>query len=136
MVCPPQACWNWGMTTSPTPRPADRPATPEKKQPEPSGKAQQPGNPIGWVALAVAVVVTFMQAAFNYTVPGVADSESPARAVLLFLSHRRRRRRGARRGGLAQKRSPRWPSIAALAVGLNVFLVTVAAWVGSPVAEA
>ena len=125
------------MTTSPTPRPADRPATPEKKQPEPSARAQQPGNPIGWVALAAAVVVTFMQAAFNYTVPGVADSESPARAVLLFLSLI---------GGvvaavlgvvaLAQKRSPRWPSTAALAVGLNVFLVTVAAWVGSLVAEA
>ncbi|MGM0385109.1 MAG: hypothetical protein ACQERF_03890 [Actinomycetota bacterium] len=130
------------MTTSPTPRPADKPSTPDrntpdKKRPEPTGKVQQPGNPSGWVGLAVAVVVTFMQAAFNYTVPGVADSESPARAVLLFLSLI-----GSVVAAvlgvvsLASKRAPQWPATAALAVGLSVFLVTVAAWVGSLVAEA
>jgi hypothetical protein len=125
------------MTTSPTPRPADKPATPDKKRTEPTGKVRQAGNPTGWVGLAVAVVVTFMQAAFNYTVPGVADTESPARAVLLFLSLI-----GSVVAAvlgvvsLASKRAPQWPATAALAVGLSVFLVTVAAWVGSLVAEA
>lgn len=135
------------MTASPTPRPAEKPAQsgnpvpPEKQsqkeRPAPTGRAVQAGNPTGWVGLAVAVVVTFMRAAFNYTIPGVNAADSPARSVLLFLSLI---------GGvvaavlgvvaLASRRSPKWPGVAALAVGLNVFLVTVAAWVGSLVSEA
>ena len=116
-----------------TPRPTDspRPADPAPSRKAPASGVSS-GNPTGWVGLGVAVVVTAMQAAFNYNVPGVVAAQSPARSVLLFLSLI---------GGvvaavlgvvaLAARRTPRWPGVAALAIGLNVFLVSVAAWVGS-----
>lgn len=123
-------------TPTPTPTPAGKPRPADI--PAGVGKAVLPGNPVGWVGLAVAVAVTAIQVAFAYTVPGVeTDTVNPARSVLLFLSLI---------GGvvaavlgsvaLASRRQPRWSGIVAVAIGLNVFLVSVASWVGSLVTGA
>lgn len=126
-------------TTSPA---APRPATTSPEPPAPGRSDSKrsstqsealPGNPVGWSGLLVAVIVTAIQGWFQYNAPGIGSSTSnPLNSVLLFLSLI---------GGvaavvlaivaLASRRAPVWPGWIALGVGLNVFVVSVAAWLGS-----
>ncbi len=114
--------------------------TPAKEghAPRATGKVIPPGNPVGWSGLLVSVVVVAIQAAFQFNAPGVSPGTSnPLNSVLLFVSLV---------GGvvaavlgivaLSSRRAPAWPGWVTLGVGLDVFLVSVAAWLGSIAAAA
>ena len=97
------------------------------------GRPDRPaGNPVGWTALLVAVVLTVWQAVYALTVQGVAAAgQDTYTSVSLFVSLVLGLA-AAVLGvvGISQRRRPRWPSLVGLAVGLNVFLVSVFSWIG------
>lgn len=87
---------------------------------------------VGWFGLLVASVLTVWQIVFAVSHQGLEPGDQDVYAavslfVTLVLSV------GAMVLGLvalSQRRGPGWPAIVALAVGAQVFLVTVAMWVG------
>lgn len=87
---------------------------------------------VGWVGLLVAAVLTVWQIVFAVSHQGLEpDDQDTYAAVSLFVTLVLSV--GAVVLGLvalSQRRGPRWPAIVALAVGAQVFLVTVATWVG------
>jgi hypothetical protein len=96
------------------------------------GWATGRGNPVAWTSLLVAVVLTVWQAVFALSVERVAAPDqdlytSVSLFVTLILGLA-----AAVLGlvGISQRRRPRWPALAGLAVGLNAFLVAVFSWIG------
>ncbi|MPV37543.1 hypothetical protein [Georgenia subflava] len=90
------------------------------------------GNPVAWTALLVAAVLTVWQAVYALSVQGVSTaSQDVYTSVSLFVSLVLGLS-AAVLGvvGIAQRRHPRWPALVGLAVGLNVFLVSVFSWIG------
>jgi peptidoglycan/LPS O-acetylase OafA/YrhL len=90
------------------------------------------GSRVPWVALGVAAVLTLWQVIYSLTLHTMdAESQDVYTAVALFIS--------LILGvaaivlgavALSQGHRPRWPATAALAIGVYVFVVTVASWVG------
>lgn len=109
--------------------------TPVAADPGPPGEERPVtgrGNPVAWTSLLVAVVLTIWQAVYALSVQGVAPPDqdlytSVSLFVTLILGLA-----AAVLGlvGIAQRRRPRWPALAGLAVGLNAFLVAVFSWIG------
>ena len=87
-------------------------------------------NRLGWVALTVTGLLTAWQIIFSITVESVANRqtyESIGLMLVLVLAV------GSLVLGivaLAQRVSPRWPAVSALAVGAYAFVVAIAQWVG------
>ncbi|OKL54707.1 hypothetical protein BSZ39_02675 [Bowdeniella nasicola] len=105
--------------------------------PEPSSAKNPfklPGDSwLPWIALALALLVVLIQAAFAYsTGRSLASGDQTAASVLLFISlivslivvvvavv------------ALAQRRAATWASLIALGIGSNVLIVSIASWLGS-----
>jgi len=90
------------------------------------------GNPVAWTSLLVAVVLTVWQAVYALSLERVAAPDqdlytSVSLFVTLILGLA-----AAVLGlvGISQRRRPRWPALAGLAVGLNAFIVAAFSWIG------
>ncbi|UNX53649.1 hypothetical protein MF406_11685 [Georgenia sp. TF02-10] len=89
-------------------------------------------NPVGWTGLLLAVALTVWEAIYNFNVVASdvvsGDVQTSVNlfvclvvglaAVVLGIV------------AIAQRRRPVWPGLVALGVGLNGFLIGVAAWLG------
>jgi len=115
-----------GASSSATPssgKPSSSPA-PEGRR----GSASR--NRLGWIAVTVAGALTAWQIVYAITLPSVQNVdtyESVGLLLTLVLAV------GAAVLGivaLSQKVTPRWPALAALAVGTYAFIVAVASWIG------
>ncbi|GAA4432503.1 hypothetical protein GCM10023169_38280 [Georgenia halophila] len=108
------------------------PGRPSKKdKTEPASTGRQKGNPVAWTALLVAVVLTVWQAIYSLTVVGTDSDQETFTSVSLFIT--------LVLGlaatvlgivSIAQRRSPRWPGLAGLSVGLYAFIIAVFSWIG------
>jgi len=87
-------------------------------------------NRLGWIAITVAGLLTAWRIVYAITAPSVANTdvyESVDLLLTLVLAV------GAVVLGivaLGQRVQPRWPAVAALAVGSYAFVVGVASWIG------
>ncbi|MCM3661564.1 hypothetical protein M3148_11275 [Georgenia satyanarayanai] len=87
-------------------------------------------NRLGWIAITVAGLLTAWQIVYAITVESVANRdtyESIGLMLVLVLAV------GSLVLGivaLAQRALPRWPAVAALAVGVYAFIVAIAGWIG------
>lgn len=91
------------------------------------------GNPVAWTSLLLAVVLTVFHAVYALDAQGAAvRGEDVYTSIWLFVTLVLGLA-AALLGivGIAQRRRPRWPALAGLAVGLNGFLVAVFAWIGA-----
>ncbi|PYF99206.1 hypothetical protein SAMN05216184_10888 [Georgenia satyanarayanai] len=85
---------------------------------------------LGWIAITVAGLLTAWQVVYAITVESVANRdtyESIGLMLVLVLAV------GSLVLGivaLAQRVLPRWPAVAALAVGVYAFIVAIAGWIG------
>jgi len=101
-------------------------AAPAARRPEPARNR----NRLGWIAVTVAGLLTAWRIIYAITAPSVANVdvyESVDLLLTLVLAV------GAIVLGivaLGQRVSPRWPAVAALAVGTYAFVLGVASWVG------
>ncbi len=87
-------------------------------------------NRLGWVAITVAGLLTAWQIIFSITVESVANRdtyESIGLMLVLVLAVGSKREVEEMRW---QRVSPRWPAVAALAVGAYAFVVAIAQWIG------
>lgn len=87
---------------------------------------------VSWVSLLVASVLTVWQIAFAVSHQGLQpDDRDVYTAVSIFVTLILAV--GAvvlALVAISQRRGPRWPAIVSLGVGAQVFLVTVATWIG------
>ncbi|MBD8063453.1 hypothetical protein [Oceanitalea stevensii] len=87
-------------------------------------------NRLGWIAITVAGLLTAWQIVYAITVESVGNRdtyESIGLMLVLVLAV------GSLVLGivaLAQRVVPRWPAVAALAVGVYAFIVAIAGWIG------
>lgn len=96
------------------------------------GDAARDRSNVSWVSLLVASVLTVWQIVFAVSHQGLQSDDRAVYAavslvVTLVLSV------GAAvlaLVALSQRRGPRWPALVSLGVGTQVFLVTVATWIG------
>lgn len=95
------------------------------------------GSKVPWVALGVAAALTVWQVIYSITLHTVAEaSQEVYTSVSLFVSLILAV--GALVLGIvarSQHHTPRWPATAAIAIGVYVFVVCVAAWVGGLMAS-
>lgn len=105
--------------------PGTSPTTPAEGRRSPASR-----NRLGWIAITVAGALTAWQIVYAITLPSVQNVEtyeSVGLLLTLVLAV------GAAVLGivaLSQKVTPRWPGLAALAVGTYAFVVAVASWIG------
>ncbi|QDB79706.1 hypothetical protein FE251_10210 [Georgenia wutianyii] len=101
-------------------------AAPAARRPE----SARNRNRLGWIAVTVAGLLTAWRIIYAITAPSVANVdvyESVDLLLTLVLAV------GAIVLGivaLGQRVSPRWPAVAALAVGTYAFVLGVASWIG------
>jgi len=97
------------------------------------GRERRPAgerNRLGWIAVTVAGLLTAWQIVYAITAPSVSNAEayeSVGLLLTLVLAV------GALVLGivaLSQRVQPRWPAVAALAVGAYAFIVVVVGWIG------
>ncbi|MEE6272882.1 hypothetical protein [Georgenia wangjunii] len=102
----------------------------------PGGGARE-GSRVPWVALGVAAVLTLWQIIYSITFHTVAEeSQEVYTSVSLFVSLILAV--GAFVLGIvarSQHHTPRWPATAAVAIGVYVFVVCVASWIGGLMAS-
>lgn len=105
-----------------------RAAGTERAAGEPGRRPER--NRLGWIGVTVAGVLTAWRVIYAVTAPGmtnIAAYESVDVLLTIVLAV------GAVVLGivaLGQRVQPRWPAVAALAVGTYAFVVAVAGWVG------
>ncbi|MFC4555511.1 hypothetical protein [Georgenia faecalis] len=92
---------------------------------------------VSWVGLAVAAVLAAWQIIYSITLQTTAEANRDVyTSVSLFVSLILAV--GAAVLGtvaLSQRHLPRWPAVAAVAIGVYVFLVCVASWIGGLMAS-
>lgn len=102
-----------------------------------AGRGARDGSRVPWVALGVAAVLTLWQIIYSITLHTVAEaSQDVYTSVSLFVSLILAV--GALVLGIvarSQHHTPRWPATAAIAIGVYVFVVCVAAWIGGLMAS-
>lgn len=107
-----------------------RTGTPARPGAERARRSDSPRNRLGWIAVTVAGVLAAWQVIYAVTAPSVTNTdvyESVDLLLTLVLAV------GAVVLGivaLGQRVLPRWPAVAALAVGTYAFVVAVASWIG------
>ncbi len=116
-------------TTPPTPGTSPAEGRRGPRSPE-AGRTPANRNRLGWIAITVAAALTAWQIVYAITAPSMTDGEayeSVGLLLTLVLAV------GAVVLGivaLSQRVSPRWPAVAALAIGSYAFVVAVASWIG------
>ncbi|MHB1065773.1 MAG: hypothetical protein ACYC1Z_15010 [Georgenia sp.] len=114
------------------PGPTDRPGAGTPRPATIPGRGGgRGGNPVGWTALLLAVVLTAWKAVYAVAAQRVGDPalyESISLFVSLILGLS-----AAVLGivALAQRHGPRWPGLVGLAIGLHVFVVALFFWIGT-----
>lgn len=108
--------------------PGARPAAPRPGGDAPGGARGK----LSWIALAVAVVLTAWQVIYAITVQGMNEANIEVYTSVWLLISLVFAVGSAVLGivAVSQRSQQRWPAIAALSIGVYVFLVCIATWTG------
>lgn len=87
-------------------------------------------NRLGWIAITVAGLLTAWQIIYAVTVESVENIETYESIGLMLVLVLAVGSLVLGIVALAQRVSPRWPAVAALAVGIYAFVVAIAGWIG------
>lgn len=119
-------------STAPTAKPAaDRPSTKGEPKAAPARTRGEP-NTTGWLSVLVAVALLALQIYYALNATAIdGDGAGGTRSILTFGSLILGLA-GAVLAlvGMAQRRTPRWPSTVGLSIGVYAFTIAVFSWIG------